>query len=75
MSVKSGVRKFAGGANLAHPKLSIWGVLGIAASVIAILVGIELGKYLLGSGKKVVGGVVPGAVGNRVGDLRGSIGI
>ncbi len=75
MSVKSGVRKFAGGANLTRPRLSVWGVLGIAASVIAILIGIGLGKYLLEGGKKVVGGVVPGVVSTRAGDLRGSIGI
>ncbi len=74
MGVKSGLKKFSGGANLAHPKLTVWGVLGIVASVIAILVGIELGKYLLGKSKRVVSSVVPGA-GGGMGDIRGSMGI
>jgi hypothetical protein len=63
MGVKKSLRKFSGGANMLHPKLTPWGIALIAASVIAILIGIAVGKYLLGKGKSVVGGMIPSAAG------------
>lgn len=74
MSLKSGLGKFQRGGSLT-PNLTFWGVIGVAGMVIAILIGIELGKYLLGKGKRVVGGVAPGLVGDRMGEVRGSMGI
>jgi hypothetical protein len=65
MGVKKSLRKFSGGTNMLHPKLTPWGVVLIAASVMAILIGIGLGKYLLGKGTSVVGGMIPSAAGKE----------
>jgi len=73
MGVKSGLRKFSRGANLTHPKLTPWGVVTIAASVIAILAAIAIGKYLYDKSKKVVGGVLPGGAGKQ--GIRDELGI
>lgn len=71
--IKPALRKFSGGANLTHPKLTFWGVLTIIASVVAILIAVDLGKKLLGKGKSVIGAATPGPSGK--GDLRARLGI
>jgi len=61
--IRSGIRRVSQGANLPHPKLTPWGVVGIMASVVALLGGYALGKYLYGKTKGVVGNVIPSASG------------
>lgn len=73
MGVRSGLRKFSQGADLTHPKLTPWGIVGITAAVVAILAGIAIGKYLWGKSKSVVGGVLPGGLGKE--GIRGELGI
>jgi len=73
MGIKSGIRKVSRGANLTHPKLTPWGVVLIAASVAAILIGIAIAKWSVAKGKGVVGGVLPGAAGKE--SARNTLGI
>ena len=65
MGVKGGLRRISRGANLTHPKLTPWGIATIAASVVAVLAAIAIGKYVYDKGKTVVGGALPGGGGKQ----------
>jgi|LGOV01.1.fsa_nt_gb hypothetical protein len=72
MSLKSVGRRLSKKNDITKVSLSFWGVIGVAMFVIAVLIGMELGKYLLGKGKRVLGRSVPGG---GVAESRGAIGV
>ena len=72
MSLKSVGRRLSKKNDITKVSLSFWGVIGVAMFVIAVLIGMELGKYLLGKGKRVLGRAVPGG---GVAESRGAIGV
>ena len=65
MGVRKGLSRLSRGANLTHPKLTPWGIATIAASVVAVLAAIAIGKYFYDKSKKVVGGMLPGGGGKQ----------
>ena len=65
MGVRGGIRRLSRGGNMLHPKLTPWGIATMAASVVAILAAIAIGKYFYDKSKTVVGGMLPGSGGKQ----------